>query len=118
MTIRQTLEAIAADLAEHDITLVVPSIRFPAVTQPNLLIGTGTRSDVFGDAIEEHGERIVVLHLRDGFWAGGHPYFKVREIIYMWGVTEIGKRVYDAFTSHGLTVEWAGGGANVMQVNL
>ena len=113
--LKATLEAVGADLAKDDVTLVVP-------------IGShSTRGDAWCDAVEKHGEQIALIHLKPGFWSGGRPLYRTSDgyvaasvlyVSYPWEDTKIGKRIHDALVTHRLTVEWDGDGTSAIAIHL
>lgn len=114
MSIIDALDKAAADLAQHGIALVRSA--------------NGQDSgDAWCDAVEQHGERIALIHIVDGewlprprqrAWRRQQGWFDVTQlkVSYPWEDVETGAVVRAALVAQGLRVEWAGSGRDAIHI--
>lgn len=116
-TVKEALDAAAADLAEAGLTLVISTRQM-------------TSGDAWCDAVEKHGGRIALIHFEGGWWERGRPHvrddFRNRAVIplsrlyvsFPWDDAEAGACIRDTLNAHGLKVEWSGDPTNAVQIHL
>jgi hypothetical protein len=116
MSIIDSLDKAAADLAQQGITLVRSA-------------NSKSSDGAWCDAVERHGERIALIHLVDGVWS---PWPRQRGVFYdrewfnmtrlkvrySWKDVATGAAVRAALAAQGFRVEWDGSSRDTVHIVL